>query len=122
MVPGALSTVMPCFSARPERGRTCASKPGGSAIARPVGTSARAPGVSVSGASAGTRGEQVEPGGARRVGIGRQRQVLAVRQAADGDASIIGLPSRQRLGDARDQARGDLVLAHAPASLDARGA
>ena len=30
--------VTPCFSARPERGRTCASTPCGNASAMPVGT------------------------------------------------------------------------------------
>src|SRR4051794_39352612 len=42
---------MPCFTASPERGRTCPSKPRSIATARPVGTSARAPGASVMGAS-----------------------------------------------------------------------
>ena len=51
MVPGELSTVMPCFSANPERGRTCASKPGGTAMLRPVGTSLRSPGFSVTGSA-----------------------------------------------------------------------
>lgn len=38
MVPGVLRTVMPCFSARPERGCTKPTKPFGSAIETPVGT------------------------------------------------------------------------------------
>ena len=38
MVPGLFSTVMPCRRARPERGRTCASVPSGSARIKPVGT------------------------------------------------------------------------------------
>ena len=41
---GALRTVTPCFSARPERGRTCASKPAGSSMTNPVGTRSRARG------------------------------------------------------------------------------
>src|SRR5215831_12628796 len=52
MVPGALGRPMPCLRARPERGRTCPSKPCGISNASPVGTAARAPGASVIGASA----------------------------------------------------------------------
>src|ERR1700688_344555 len=48
MVPGELSKVIPCRSARPLRGRICASKPAGIARQNPAGTSARAPGKSVS--------------------------------------------------------------------------
>ena len=36
-MPGVLSTLTPLRAARPERGRTCASVPAGSAIAMPVG-------------------------------------------------------------------------------------
>src|SRR6185503_595644 len=46
MVPGALATVMPFLAARPERGRTWASKPTGSAIEMPVGTIRRSRGAS----------------------------------------------------------------------------
>ena len=46
-MPGVLTTDRPCFRARPERGWTNAAYPGGSAIAMPVGTSARSPGASV---------------------------------------------------------------------------
>ena len=38
MVPGEFRQVIPCFRASPERGRTCASNPGSSAIFSPVGT------------------------------------------------------------------------------------
>ena len=51
MVPGALSTVMPCLSARPERGRTWASMPAGSAMAMPLGISRRSPGANTTSAS-----------------------------------------------------------------------
>ena len=44
---------MPKRAASPERGRICASVPLGNAIARPVGTTARAPGAIVTGASSG---------------------------------------------------------------------
>src|SRR5450759_4178090 len=79
MVPGALSTVSPCRTARPERGRTCASVPGGSATAMPVGISARA-GREAERAICRHRGDQIEAGGERAV-VGRQRKILAVRQA-----------------------------------------
>ena len=48
IVPGEFRTVTPFFAASPERGRTCASKPCGSAMASPVGTIARSPGASTS--------------------------------------------------------------------------
>src|SRR5690349_2244147 len=48
---------MPCLMARPDRGRTCASMPAGSAIARPVGARYRPMGgiVTASPAHAATR-------------------------------------------------------------------
>src|SRR4051812_38845958 len=46
MVPGELSTVIPCFAASPLRGLICASNPGGSSIERPVGTSSLCSGFS----------------------------------------------------------------------------
>ncbi|MNI17331.1 hypothetical protein D3C73_706990 [compost metagenome] len=46
MVPGEFRQVTPCFSARPERGRTWASWPGCRAIFSPVGISLRWPGSS----------------------------------------------------------------------------
>ena len=47
-MPGVLRQVTPCLNARPERGRTWPSKPGGRAKASPVGTGNREPGRSVS--------------------------------------------------------------------------
>ena len=47
MVPGALSTVIPFFAARPLRGRTCASIPIGSSINKPVPTILRSKGFRV---------------------------------------------------------------------------
>ncbi len=47
MVPGALTMEMPWRAASPERGCTRATYPSGSAIAMPVGTSARSPGSRV---------------------------------------------------------------------------
>src|SRR5208283_4377462 len=44
MVPGAFRTVIPFFTARPERGRTCPSSPRGISRCSPVGISARCPG------------------------------------------------------------------------------
>ena len=38
MVPGVLGRVMPCFKARPERGRICISNPSGIATRSPVST------------------------------------------------------------------------------------
>ena len=74
MVPGALSTVTPCRSARPERGRTWASKPGGKASRMPVGISARRHGRQHHGLRHGR--QQVEPGGTGG-GVGRQGQIAA---------------------------------------------
>src|SRR5690606_12290216 len=52
MVPGALTMPMPWRSAKPERGRTWPSYPGGISRAIPVGTSARCPGSSRTSTSA----------------------------------------------------------------------
>lgn len=52
MVAGAFGMVMPCRRANPLRGRTCASNPGGSSIAKPVGTRTGTPGSSVTGSTA----------------------------------------------------------------------
>src|SRR5690606_28538065 len=41
MVPGEFKTLIPCFSAKPLRGRTWASYPAGSSMNNPVGTSFR---------------------------------------------------------------------------------
>ena len=46
-VPGEFTIVTPCLIASPERGWTSATYPSGSAIAIPVGTSARSPGAKV---------------------------------------------------------------------------
>ena len=45
MVAGLFGSVIEYFSARPLRGRICASKPGGSSMARPVATSFVSPGA-----------------------------------------------------------------------------
>ena len=45
--PGLFGTVIACFNANPLRGRICASYPGGSSIARPVGTARGTPGSSI---------------------------------------------------------------------------
>ena len=45
-MPGAFGIVIACFSARPLRGRTCASYPGGTSIVSPVGTRRGMPGSS----------------------------------------------------------------------------
>ena len=110
----------PGFSARPERGRSWTSWPGGISSARPVGTSARAPGASVRpcGAVAGGEvGAEVHAGGAVG-GVGRQRQrrVVAGQAAdADGDASC------QRPGDAVGERFGGRGLGHARPGLGAVG-
>lgn len=44
MVPGEFTNVMPSLVARPDRGRSCASNPEGSAIANPQGIKAVWPG------------------------------------------------------------------------------
>ena len=97
---------MPCFSARPERGRTCGLVAGGRAMARPVGTRrARARARGSTGAS--TAASRSMPGGAGG-GVGGQRQALAMGQARrDGDRSR---RHAKRLGDARASRRGHLVL------------
>src|SRR6478672_11500902 len=51
MSPGVLRQVMPCLSARPERGSTKPAYPDGIATASPVGTSARPPPAASSTAS-----------------------------------------------------------------------
>src|ERR1700729_337679 len=60
-VPGAFTSVTPCFAARPERGCTNAAYPSGSAMASPVRTSARSPGAS-STSSAAVRSAPASPG------------------------------------------------------------
>ena len=120
-MPGAFSTVTPCLAASPERGRTCPSLPAGRAMAMPVGISARAPGASATGASAGDRRQQVEPGGVRAL-IARQRQVGAVRQAQDAQFELAHGVCVQRVGDARDERARDLVLGLRRPGLDAVGA
>ena len=100
MVPGALSTVRPCLTARPERGRTCASVPGGSAMAMPVGTNARAPGASVTRRVGGNGGEQDR---ARRHARSDRRAAAGPRRAAtltacDGRASFAVIGHASRLG------------------------
>ncbi len=70
IVPGALTSVTPCRAASPDLGCTNAAKPSGSAIAIPVGTTARSPGFEV---DVG-RGAQVHAGVAG-VRPGWQRQV-----------------------------------------------
>ena len=87
MVPGEFNTVIPCFSASPERGRTWPSKPGGSAIARPVGTSARCAGRERQRRGLGDRREQIEARGVFGL-IGRQCEPFAVRQALHFDDDI----------------------------------
>ena len=82
MVPGELSTVMPWRMARPERGRTWPSLPGGNAMAMPVGIMARAPGAISTRRIGRHRGEQIEPGRERALVL-RQRQIGAVRQPHD---------------------------------------
>src|SRR4051812_11138221 len=62
MVPGALGSVMPNLRARPERGRTCPSKPCGISNARPVGTATRPPGkISIGSAAAEARSIPAAP-------------------------------------------------------------
>ena len=93
MVPGLLSTVMPCRSASPERGRTCASKPGGSSSTSPVGTSVRAPAPAAA-ASLPHGGHEVHAGGTVGL-VSRQGEALGVRQALDLDAQgWLGAASR----------------------------
>ena len=60
-VPGAFTIVTPCFAASPERGCTNAAYPSGSAMAMPVGTTARSPGREFH----VHRGDQVKPGVSR---------------------------------------------------------
>ena len=50
IVPGELVSIRLCLSARPLRGRTCASYPGGSSMKSPVGTRTLRPGGSSSSA------------------------------------------------------------------------
>ena len=69
-MPGLLTRVMPCFNAKPLRGRICASKPIGNAMAIPVGISRRA--IGAKSHVAVDIGAQIHAGGA--VGhVSRQR-------------------------------------------------
>src|ERR1039458_3547331 len=70
-VPGAFTIVIPCFAASPERGCTNAAYPSGSAMATPVGTTARSPGPS-STSTAATRSMPASPG-CDRAGSGSSR-------------------------------------------------
>ena len=78
MVPGALATVTPFLAARPERGRTWASKPTGRAIEMPVGTILRSSGAEFDVLVDG--GQKVGAGGGGR-GVVRQGKVMGMRQA-----------------------------------------
>src|SRR4029453_9764440 len=69
MVPGVLTIERPCRAARPDLGCTRATYPSGTAIAIPVGTSARSPGRRVT-STAVTRSAPASPGWAY-AGIGR---------------------------------------------------
>ena len=93
----------------------------------PVGTSARAPARSYDGAVGGYGGEQIEPGGVRAL-IGRQRQVVAVRQPHDADLDRVHRLSHllvstsvfiKRIGDARDQHGRHFILALRRPGFDA---
>src|SRR4051812_37691187 len=61
MVPGVFTIDRPCRAASPERGCTSATYPSGTAIATPVGTSARSPGPRVT-STAVTRSAPASPG------------------------------------------------------------
>ena len=79
--PGALTTVMPCRAARPERGWTSPTEPGGSATAIPVGPGP-APRARASRRDAGQVGTGVALGAVRRNDRVRVQSVDCVRNAA----------------------------------------
>src|SRR6058998_1355026 len=115
MVPGALRTVMPCFSASPERGRTCASNPAGSAMARPVGMSCRAPGASVT--SLPTAATRSSPADCAVAYAGDGRSAPWGRRCTKTTGS--GMRAPQVLGDAPRQALRHVLLAQDRPVLDA---
>src|SRR4030042_83177 len=86
MVPGELTMPMPCFAAKPLRGRTCPSKPVGMATRMPVGTTAKAPGASARGSGSGGRGAKraqlLDAAGPDVLAV-----VVAIREAVDSDPS-----------------------------------
>src|SRR3954469_4019132 len=103
---------MPNLRARPERGRTCPSNPGGISNASPVGTAARAPGaMSIGSSAAEARSSPAAPAdmyfGASAPGrsfTNRMRGAEALIRLRGGGAEVVhdvgGLPDRLAAGEA----------------------
>src|SRR5438094_9307081 len=99
MVAGLFGSVMPCFAASPDRGRTCISKPSGTSIANPVGTSAMAPGASAGGSATAARTAIPAAPGVSYAGSGSPSPCARRRmRTGSSGANVIG--SRRR-GEAR---------------------
>src|SRR4051812_23907702 len=90
MVAGELGSMIPCFNARPERGRTWHSTSCGSSISSPVWTSRRSPGRSTKSGSQLATSKPADPGVAR---------------AGSGRSGLLG--SRRKRTNIRGQGTGD---------------
>src|SRR5213594_4460541 len=97
MVPGVLSIVTPDRIASPLRGLTCASYPSGSAMANPVGTSARWPGASEIGSVTQARRSTPALPGVALCGSGRSLPGSR-RSSTRGDSSGRGTSELDAVG------------------------
>src|SRR4051812_7544011 len=94
---------MPCLLARPERGRTCASKPSGSSSAKPHGTTAMPPGASTIGLSiAAGRSRPAAPGVAYCGSSTREERRCTRTLTVCTSASYLIGASLWRVGDLAD--------------------
>src|SRR5712692_8503269 len=96
MVAGLFGNVIACLRARPLRGRICASQPGGSSIARPVGTSSGIPGVSVLCSTARKSKPASSEGPCAYSGRNASWRRRLIRTFIESDNSVINMPDRPK--------------------------
>src|SRR5579872_2921677 len=96
MVAGLLGSVMACRSARPLRGRICASYPGGSSMARPVGIIWGTPGASITCSTARRSRPASSAGPCAYSGRKASSRRRLIRSFIEFDNSVISMPDRPK--------------------------
>src|SRR5690349_348545 len=120
MVPGAFTNPSPARAASPERGWTNAAKPSGTAIAMPVGSTARSPGARVM-SSAVTMSAPASPGNADAgSGTSGSRRCPSTSGPAPPAASTMSAATLDALTPGTEGASADGATESAPPSYRER--
>src|ERR1700682_6126968 len=88
--------MMACLSARPLRGRFCASQPGGSSSGSPVGTSRGTPGGSATSSTARRSRPASSEGPCAYSGRNASSRSRLIRTFIESDNSVIDMPDRRK--------------------------